>query len=123
MRSPAPHHDQPTAPVDVHRVTRHPLVDQRYKDLTLYALPGSALADAGRAHGLKVVDEYFADRPYKARTSSCSAETSMTSARLPTPPTGSRRCLRMTVSIPSKPSAHTAIPQAHRSSWPRSVAG
>jgi 5-oxoprolinase (ATP-hydrolysing) subunit A len=32
--------------------------------LALYALPGSALAEAGRARGLRVVGEFFADRPY-----------------------------------------------------------
>lgn len=33
--------------------------------LALFALPGSALSAAGAAHGLTVVDEYFADRPYE----------------------------------------------------------
>ena len=32
--------------------------------LRVFALPGSALAIAGRRHGLRVVPEYFADRPY-----------------------------------------------------------
>jgi UPF0271 protein len=33
-------------------------------DLAIYALPGSALAEAGESHGLRVVGEFFADRPY-----------------------------------------------------------
>jgi UPF0271 protein len=33
--------------------------------LALYALPGSALAAAGEARGLRVVGEFFADRPYQ----------------------------------------------------------
>jgi UPF0271 protein len=32
--------------------------------LTLFALPGSALDDAGNEHGLAVIHEFFADRPY-----------------------------------------------------------
>lgn len=33
--------------------------------LALFALPGSALAAAGRGAGLRVVEEFFADRPYR----------------------------------------------------------
>jgi UPF0271 protein len=33
-------------------------------DLALYALPHSALAEAGEAYRLSVVNEFFADRPY-----------------------------------------------------------
>lgn len=33
-------------------------------DLAIYALPGSALAEAGSSLGLRVVGEFFADRPY-----------------------------------------------------------
>lgn len=32
--------------------------------LALYTLPASALAESGRAHGLRVIGEFFADRPY-----------------------------------------------------------
>ncbi|WP_432519000.1 5-oxoprolinase subunit PxpA [Kineococcus sp. SYSU DK006] len=34
--------------------------------LAIYALPGSALAAAARSAGLRVVEEFFADRPYHA---------------------------------------------------------
>ncbi|MFE9612669.1 5-oxoprolinase subunit PxpA [Streptomyces sp. NPDC006012] len=34
------------------------------RKLAVYALPGSALAEAGHHHGLRVVGEFFADRPY-----------------------------------------------------------
>ena len=36
-------------------------------DLAVFALPGSALSTAAAAAGLQVVEEFFADRPYRGR--------------------------------------------------------